>query len=289
MQAKIIKIEADLFTCEGIDNSIYKANASKLFKLKSLDFKVGDNVELNLLENNKAYITKRYDRRNDLVRPQVANIDKAIICVSVLEPDLNLNLLDKFLCILEYSNIESVIFFTKYDLLKETKDIDSILKYYQSIGYECYKTTTKNNDIIKYIYKIVDNKVVVITGQSGVGKSSLINLVDPSLNLKTDEISISLNRGKHTTRFSQLIKLGNGWIIDTPGFGNIDLYDLDNQTLSHQFREFFEASKKCKYKGCLHLDEPNCYVKELVNKGVIKKSRYDSYKQFIKLNSERRK
>lgn len=291
MKAKIIQIQADLFKVK-FNDSIQNAKASKLLKLKNIDLKVGDEVEINQYNDGFCYIEKRYPRKNDLVRPVVANIDKAIVCVSVKEPEFNQNLLDRFLSILFFNNIDCVIVFTKMDLLKtqnEIEYINNIYEYYQSIGYECYQTTNTNKSIKEVFVKIVDNKICVITGQSGVGKSTIINLIDESLKLETGEISLKLNRGKHTTRYTTLYPIFNGYIVDTPGFGNLDFIGMNELDLSHSFVEIFKASADCKYKGCLHENEPHCHVKELVDKGLINKERYNNYLSFLKIVKQNRK
>jgi len=285
MIGKIISIEADLFKVLVVD-VVYSSKASKLLQHKNLDLRVGDNVEIEKIDETKAYITKREERKNELIRPNVANIDKAIVCISLKEPDLNLNLLDRFLSVLEYNNIDCSIIFTKVDLVNKLEEVNKIINYYKLIGYECYTSTTKEDSIVDIVKRIISKKIVVITGQSGVGKSSLINLLDPTLNLKTDEISYALNRGRHTTRVTSLIRIGDGWIIDTPGFGNLDFTDMDKTSISQSFREFFKLSLKCKYKGCLHLNEPDCFVKQEVEKGNILKERYQNYQQFMKIVSE---
>lgn len=287
MKAKIIQIQADLFKLD-IEHKEVNAKASKLLKLRNTDLKVGDIVEAKIYPDGFCYIEKRYERFNDLIRPSVANIDKAIVCVSVKEPDFNQNLLDRFLSVLFFNNIDVVILFTKWDLLMNN-ELDYLFDYYQSIGYECYKTTTKNKSVKDLILKIVENKICVITGQSGVGKSSLLNLVDENLKLETAEISLKLNRGKHTTRYTTLYKIGSGYIVDTPGFGNLDFIGMNEVDLSHSFVEIFEASKDCKYKGCLHDNEPHCHVKELVEKGIINKERYNNYLSFLKIVKQNRK
>ena len=238
--------------------------------------KVGDYVEFN-----DSTITKISPRKNDLIRPFVSNIDKAFLVFSVSEPDLNLNLLDRLLALVEFNDIKPIIVFTKLDLLKEDKreEFNKIKAYYEHIGYTTYSSSI--DALPKDLINEIKGCISCLAGQSGVGKSTLLNLHDSSLNLKTDTISYALGRGKHTTRHIELLEIGGGFVIDTPGFGSVDFSGMSENDLAFSFSEFFKASKECKYNMCLHLSEPNCKVKELIQKGEILKSRYDNYLLFI--------
>ncbi|MBP3504364.1 MAG: ribosome small subunit-dependent GTPase A [Bacilli bacterium] len=261
---------------------IINAKPRGVMRIKSSAPKVGDYVDYTLIGEDSGIIEKINERHNDLIRPYISNIDQAFVIFSVKEPDLNLNLLDKFLVTLEFNNITPIIVFNKWDLLNEKEAIETkkIISYYESIGYKTIITSC-NELVLNDLKEYLKDKVSVFTGQSGVGKSSLLNLIDPSLSIETNEISVALGRGKHTTRHVELLQVESGWVADTPGFGTIDFEGMEKIDLTQNFVEFFKNSSNCKYNGCLHINEPSCYVKELVNKNEILKSRYDNYLTFI--------
>lgn len=260
------------------DNIKYVCKPRGVFRYKGMTPKVGDYVSFT--DNT---ITEITPRRNDLERPFVSNIDKAFLVFSVKEPDLNMNLLDRMLAVMEFNDIKPIIVFTKLDLLNgDTKakcEYEKVKAYYEKIGYTTYSSSIES--LPKELIEETKGAICCLAGQSGVGKSTLLNLYDSSLNLKTDTISYALGRGKHTTRHIELLEINGGFIIDTPGFGSLDFSGMDVASLSHSFLEFFEASKNCKYNMCLHLNEPNCKVKEEVENGTILKSRYENYLLFI--------
>ena len=180
------------------------------------------------------------------------------------------------LVVIEYNNITPIICFTKYDLLDDTTEIDEIISYYKKIGYQVFINNEPDN-----IKSILKNKVSVLTGQTGVGKSSLLNKLKDDLNLKTGEISKALGRGRHTTRHVELLEIEKGLVADTPGFSSLDFVGMDKQDIKDNFTEFYANQDKCKYKDCLHLKEDGCFIKKLVEEGKIRKSRYINYKKFI--------
>lgn len=274
MEGRIIKNISNDYVVK-VDNKLYTCKPRGKFRISNLTPLVGDIVEI---DNNNNYIIDIKKRKNSLIRPSVSNIDKAIIVTSV-KPKLDTNLLDKLLVLTMYNNIEPVICFTKLDLLnlEELKEINSIINYYESIGY----VTVKNTEIdkIKFILK---NNLSVFVGQSGAGKSSLLNKLDSKLELKTNEISKSLGRGKHTTRHVELFEVCEGLVVDTPGFSSLDLSSLSNIDIRDNMREMFDNLDKCKYRDCMHYKEDGCYVKSLVNNNVIMKSRYDNYISFLR-------
>ncbi len=279
----VIRLIAGEYKVYDLDKKlIINAKPRGVMRIKSSAPKVGDYVDYTLINENSGIIEKIEERRNDLIRPYISNIDQAFVIFSVKEPDLNLNLLDKFLVTLEYNNITPIIVFNKWDLLnnEEIKTTKEIISYYESIGYKTIITSC-NELVLNDLKDYIKNKISVFTGQSGVGKSSLLNLIDPNLSIETNEISLALGRGKHTTRHVELLQIEDGWVADTPGFGTIDFEGMEKIDLAQNFIEFFKHSSCCKYNGCLHINEPACKVKELVNENVILKSRYDNYLVFI--------
>ena len=257
------------------NTKIYNCKARGKFRNMKLVPLVGDYVTF---DEDNLYLLEIKKRKNCLVRPSVANVDQAIIVSSVKKPDLDTHLLDKLLTIISFNNIEPIICFTKLDLLDdlERKDIDMYINYYKNIGYKV--VTNENRDNLLDLFK---NKITVLTGQSGAGKSSLLNLLDSSLNLKTDEISLALNRGKHTTRHTELFEVMEGYVVDTPGFSNVDFHDMSIMDIRDIMKEMFDYLDNCKYRDCMHIKEDGCAVKKMVSSGDILVSRYDHYKYFV--------
>lgn len=275
MKGLIIKAISGEYTVKTEDKIIV-CKPLGIFRHRNISPKVGDHV---VVENNT--IVDIEDRITDLIRPSVSNVDKVFIITSLTEPELNLNLLDRLISVIEWMNIEIVLIYTKIDLI----DIDhfaNIINYYKGLGYNSY---IMPGDIDKIINEVNDH-ICVVAGQSGVGKSSMINKIDSNFNIKTDIISKALGRGKHTTRHTELLEVGTGYIADTPGFGTLD-FEMDVVSLSHSFKEFFNT--KCKFNKCLHLKEPGCMVKEKVEKNIIMKSRYENYLLFVnEINSKKK-
>ena len=279
MQAKVIKLISNKWTVNS-NGKLYECSSIGKFKYLKVSPLVGDIVEVD--DNNQ--ITKILPRKNELIRPPIANVDQAIILTSCKEPSFSSNLLDKMLVIIEYNNIKPVICFTKYDLLEDTKEIDDIISYYKKIGYEVFI----NNDV-SCIKNILKNKVSVLTGQTGVGKSSLLNKLKEDLNLPTGEISKALGRGRHTTRHVELLEIAGGLVADTPGFSSLDFYGMSKKDIKDNFPEFYKNEDKCKYQDCIHIKEDCCYIKELVSKDKIMNTRYENYVKFINQIDEKKR
>lgn len=275
MIGKIIKNISNDYTVLANDN-LYVCKSRGKFRNLNITPLVGDNVIFD--EKNK-YILEIQPRKNFLVRPPVANIDNCVIVTSLKEPDFSSNLLDKLLTIVEFNNIKPIICFTKLDKLTESEVLEytDLKKYYESIGYLVF-----NNNETEKIKKIFKDKITVFTGQSGAGKSTLLNRLDKNLNLKTNEISLSLNRGKHTTRHVELLQIFDGLVADTPGFSAITFNEMSASDIRDNFIEFNLYRHNCEYKDCMHNSEINCEIKNQVLKGNILKSRYENYLKFIK-------
>ena len=272
MIGKIIKIISNDYTVKLDNNEIITLKARGVFRNKNITPLVGDNVKVDL---DKKVIDEILLRKNELIRPPVSNIDQAIIVTSATNPDFSSNLLDKMLNIIEYNNIKPIIVITKYDLLNDTSYIDSIIKYYKSINYQVFI----NNEIDK-IKKLFNSKVTILVGNSGVGKSTLLNKLG-NMNIKTNEISKALGRGKHTTRHVELYNLFDGLIADTPGFSSLSFIDMTKEDIRDNFIEFNDYKENCKYRDCMHINEDTCEIKNQMQKGNILKERYENYVKFI--------
>lgn len=275
MEGKIVKIVSNDYTILSNDR-YYVCKPRGKFRNQGITPLVGDNVVFNEFD---MVIESVKDRTNSLIRPYVANIDQVFVITSTKHPNIDLNLLDKLLVMIEFNNIKPIICLTKLDLLNkdELDDILDIKKYYESIGY----TVLYNTEIDK-IKKLFDNKVTVFAGQSGVGKSTLLNKINPELNIETNDISEALGRGKHTTRHVELIKMFNGLIADTPGFSSLDLSDMTKSDIRDNFIEFNTYRSECRYDDCMHIKEDikDCKIKQELGKN-IRESRYENYIKFI--------
>ncbi len=227
-------------------------------------------------------VDELHPRESELVRPPVANVKLAVLLFSVREPDMNLNLLDKFLVHIEHSGLNTLIVLTKQDLAQDNGEATLYVKeLYERIGYEVMVTSSLTGAGSEELRKRLTQGISVFAGQSGVGKSTLLNRIVPGLKLETGEISLRLGRGRHTTRHVELMDIGEGgFVADTPGFSQLDFLELGVEELSTCFREFVPLAENCKFRGCSHLHEPDCRVIEALEQGKIAQSRYDHYKLF---------
>ena len=273
MKGRIIKNISNDYTI-ATEKKLYISKPRGKFRLNNKTPLVGDIVTFDEKNN---YILEIEPRRNELIRPSIANIDMAVIVTSVKKPDFDTILLDKTLTIISYNNITPVIYFSKLDLLNNSEliIINNYINYYKKVGY---LVATNPNELMK----IINNKTVVFTGQSGAGKSTLLNKINPKLELKTNQISEALGRGKHTTRHTELFKIQNTYIADTPGFSKIDFHDMKPIDIRDNMKEMFDNLEHCKYDDCMHISEDGCEVKKLVENNKILISRYNNYREFIK-------
>lgn len=244
---------------------------------------VGDIVDFEIVENSDGVITKIHPRKNELIRPPIANIDQALLVFSAKEPDFQTTLLDRFLVVLESYYVKPIICITKTDLLNEDEKnkIQNYIEDYKKIGYEVITTYKNDKDLLNQLKPLLKGKMTVLAGQSGVGKSTIMNTLIPELNLKTAEISHSLGRGKHTTRHVELIEVAEGLLADTPGFSSLEFNHIEKNELSNFFPEMLSLSENCKFRGCLHLKEPNCAVKDALEHKQIADYRYEHYLQLL--------
>lgn len=264
------------------ENQVYRTRARGNFRKRKITPLVGDDVEFQIEDDNQGYILEILPRKNSLVRPPVANIDQAIVTTAATQPVFSSNLLDRQLIALEISNIKPIIYFTKTDLLDRAhrQQLQEIAAGYAAIPYEViFPEKAFSKTALTQLRKLFSGKENVIMGQTGAGKSTLLNHLAPQLNLKTGEISAALNRGRHTTRRVALLAVNDGLIADTPGFSSYDTLAINFRELAAYFPEFKRASVKCRFRGCLHVNEPDCEVKRQVESGKIMKSRYENYLQ----------
>ncbi len=276
MNGRIIKIVSNQYTVLTEDNQQILCVAMGKLRLGEKPV-VGDLVEYELLDGNYG-IQKVKERKNSLVRPAIANVDQAMIVMSAVEPEFSTYLVDQLIFLISYENIEPVILITKMDLVKEDSDIYEYIDDYRKSGYQ---VLLSGNDLdVEDISVALKGKVTVLSGQSGVGKSTLLNKLNPEYAAATQEISKSRGRGKHTTRHTQLYEVCGGWLADTPGFSSLDFSRIDGLTLSRSIKDF-QIGEDCRFKDCKHINEPDCKIKEGVANKKISKIRYQHYLDVI--------
>lgn len=281
----ILKVVGGIFyILDG--EKIVKATASG----KLRDYKIipvaGDKVTYEVTNENEGYIKSVDERINGLIRPPVANVDQAIIVASLVEPDFSSLLLDKLLVQVLDNGIKPVIYFSKKDKVKNIKEYEKYFVYYRKIGIDVYVGNSLSAENNEEIRKIFANKISIVTGQSGAGKSTFLNSIDKNLNLKIGDYSSSLGRGKHTTREVEFMKICDGLVADTPGFSSMDL-ELEPERLAYVFPGFSEGLN-CKFRGCLHESEPGCIIKKMVDENGILKENYENYLKLLE-TAKRRK
>lgn len=280
MQGRIIKALAGFYYVESA-NQIYQTRARGNFRKKGQSPYVGDWVDFSAEENSEGYILKIHERKNSLIRPPIVNIDQAVVIMSAKKPDFNSNLLDRFLVLLEHKRIKPLVYISKMDLLEDDSSMKRIRQRYQAVGYDfCWA-------LDELLPKLKD-QVTVFMGQTGVGKSTLLNKIVPELELETNTISDSLGRGRHTTRAVSFYNVHGGKIADTPGFSSIDYEVSDSVQLNQAFPELQKISRNCKFRSCTHTHEPDCAVKAALETGQLWSSRYDNYLIFLSEIENRR-
>lgn len=279
MKGKIVKGIAGFYYVHVVESGVYECKAKGIFRKEKIKPLVGDNVEIDVINESEktGNITEILPRKNELIRPAVANIDQALIVFAVTSPKPHLNLLDRFLIMMESKSIPVTLCFNKKDLADE-KEWEMLKEIYEACGYPVIFTSAAKEENIDQVRKILEGKTTALAGPSGVGKSSLINLLDPNANMETGEISRKIERGRHTTRHSELFSIGGEtYIMDTPGFGSLYVNDFEKEDLKDYFREFRPYEGSCRFQGCSHIHEPGCEVKEALSEGFIPKSRYENY------------
>lgn len=291
MTGKIIKGVSGFYYVHVPGKGVYECKARGILRKEKIKPLIGDNVEMALVDEAKKVgnVERILQRTNHLIRPAVANIDQTVIVFSLNQPEPNFNLLDSFLVMIESKGIDVIICFNKSDLISSNQ-VDDIAHKYKQIGYDVVSTSTTEGHGIMDLKTALYGKTSVFAGPSGVGKSSILNLIQDEMILRTAEVSEKIGRGKHTTRHVQLICFhDDSYVVDTPGFSSLTIEDMQADQLKYHFREFYTYEPHCKYIGCNHLNEPQCGIKVAVANGNIAESRYLSYTQlFEELTNNRR-
>ncbi len=280
MQGKIIKGIAGFYYVYAAGAGLYECKAKGAFRNQKIKPLVGDDVCLEVLdeEEKKGSIAEILPRKNELIRPAVANIDQALVIFAAAKPSPNFNLLDRFLILMQYQKVPAVVCFNKQDLVDE-EALQLLRATYESAGYPVLCISAEKEEGIAEIRSVLKGKTTTVAGPSGVGKSSLINRLAPEARMETGDISRKIERGKHTTRHSELFALSEDtFLFDTPGFSSIYLPEIEKEELGSYFPEFVKYEPYCKFQGCSHIPEPGCGVKEALEEKRISPIRYDNYK-----------
>lgn len=280
MQGKIIKGIAGFYYIHAENGQVYECKAKGAFRKQKIKPLVGDMVRIAVLDEAEhlGNVEEILPRKNELIRPAVANIDMALVIFAAAKPEPNFNLLDRFLCMMEFQNVPVTICFNKTDLVDEEK-IEEYRKIYEPAGYRLMSTCTRTGEGVDAVKALLHGKTTTVAGPSGVGKSSLINALQSDVQMQTGVISDKIDRGKHTTRHSEIVPvMEDSYIMDTPGFSSMDVPGFEKEDLWTCFPEFREYEPYCKFQGCSHINEPNCGVKEALAEGKISSVRYENYK-----------
>lgn len=291
MQGKILKGISGFYYVHVAESGIYECRAKGIFRRQNMKPLTGDMVEIAVIHeaDKTGNIEKILPRKNELFRPAVANIDMALVVFAAASPGPNLNLLDRFLILMQTQQMPVTICFNKMELLQERQRA-KLAEVYEACGYPVLFTSAKNRQGIETLREAIQNKTVAACGPSGVGKSSLINLLQPQAFMETGEISRKIGRGKQTTRHTQLIYVEAGtYMMDTPGFSSLFLPEMEKEDLPRYYMEFARYEPFCRFQGCSHISEPDCGVKEALAKGAVHPVRYENYRMLYEELKNRRK
>ncbi len=279
MRGKIIKGIGGFYYVHAADGVIYECKAKGIFRREKIKPLVGDLVELEVIDASEktGNISRILPRKSSLIRPAVANIDQALVVFAIVKPEPNFNLLDRFLIMMEGQKLPCVICFNKSDIASEKERTD-LQKAYETCGYRVLFISVREREGLEAVRSLLQGKTTTVAGPSGVGKSSLINYLYPKAAMETGEISRKIDRGKHTTRHSELFVLDSDtYIMDTPGFSSLQLFDMEKEKLRDYYPEFKAYEERCRFRGCAHISEPDCGVKEAFAAGKISDVRYHNY------------
>lgn len=273
------------------DGIIYECRARGIFRQEKIKPLVGDIVEMEVLDGveKTGNISEILPRKSRLIRPAVANIDQALVLFAIVKPEPNFNLLDRFLIMMEQQNLPCIVCFNKSDIASE-EERSALQRAYETCGYRVLFISVREKEGLKEVRSLLQGKTTTVAGPSGVGKSSLINYLYPQAAMETGEISRKIDRGKHTTRHSELFVLDQeSYIMDTPGFSSLQLFDMEKEELKDFYPEFREYEERCRFRGCMHVSEPGCGVKEALAAGKISDVRYHNYTVLYEELKNRRK
>ncbi len=291
MQGKIVKGISGFYYVHVVESGIYECKAKGIFRQQKMKPLVGDDVEIDIISEEKktGNVAAILPRKNALIRPAVANVDQALLIFAAASPNPNFNLLDRFLVMMGRQDVPVILCFNKCDLITEEQQ-QEIASIYEASGCKILFVSAKKELGLKKLQEILEGKTTTVAGPSGVGKSSLINLLAPEACMETGEISKKIERGRHTTRHAELIQLkGDGYIMDTPGFSSLYLPEMEKEELQDCYPEFAVFEPYCRFQGCSHISEPDCGVKEALSEGKIHPVRYENYCQLYGELKDRKK